>query len=69
MALLKAVALGAVAAISVPYVLGDAEGVVGRAAYYGAIHPVPGEFSLFFSIPIFLVVAAFGWGLLKASER
>lgn len=69
MALLRAVSLGTIAAIAVPFVLRDVGGLLGQAASWWTVRPVPGELGLFFSVPVFLGVAGLGWALLKAAER
>lgn len=68
MALLKAVALGAIGAIAMPFVLRNEAGLIHDAMSYWTVRPVPGQFGLIFSIPVFLVVTALGWILLKIAE-
>ena len=68
MALLKAMALGAIAAISLPFVLHDASGTLGRAVNYGTVHPDAGRFGFPLSIPIFVIVTLFAAAMFRASR-
>ncbi|MFS0736695.1 hypothetical protein ABC347_06570 [Sphingomonas sp. 1P06PA] len=68
MALLKALALGAIGAMAMPFVLRNEAGLIHELMSYWTVRPVPGEFGLIFSVPVFLVVTGFGWVLLKIAE-
>ncbi|MBA3677660.1 MAG: hypothetical protein H0W74_09700 [Sphingosinicella sp.] len=68
MALLRAVALGAVSAVALPYLLDGKAGQLGEAVHYGTI-ALPRGLGLSFSVPIFLGVALFAWIFFKWSDR
>jgi len=69
MALVKAVAAGAVAATAVPYVLHEDEAALGGWIERGLVHFDVGGFHLSWSWPLFCVVTLFAWGLLAWADR
>ena len=69
MALLKAVTLGAMAGIGLPYVARDYPGLWGGLFEVGVIQPLAKVPGLHISIPILATVAIFAWGLFVWAEK
>ena len=69
MALLKAAALGAIAAIGLPYLTRDQSGSWAGTFDVWAVQPIPGHPDLYFSIPVFLVATIFAWALFVWTEK
>lgn len=69
MALLKAGLIGAIAAVSLPYVARNHPGLWGGAFEVGIIRPLAMHPMLHFSIPIFLAVTIFAWGFFVWADK
>jgi len=69
MAALKAIAVGTIAAIALPYLARNDPGLANGIFDIWTIHPVPGTFGLHFSIPIFLLISVFAWALFLWTEK
>lgn len=68
--LLRALLLGAIAAVAVPMVFGGMTGFWGQNwVAWGTIQPVPGSPGLLFSIPVFAGIGFFCWLFLSWSDR
>ncbi|SFS02407.1 hypothetical protein [Sphingomonas jatrophae] len=68
MAVLKAAALGTIAAVAVPTLLADDAGMLSGMLRAGLYRPPLGGAALLVSIPILVTVTALGWLLLRAAE-
>jgi hypothetical protein len=69
MPLTKAVAIGAVAALAVPYALSDLGGRTGDAIRAGLVHIDLGSLQLGWSWTIFAIVTLLAWGALAWASR
>jgi hypothetical protein len=69
MPLVKAVVVGAIAAIAIPFLTRGANGEIGGWAAYGVVHFNAGGTHLAWSWPIFCILTLFTWGLLAAANR
>jgi hypothetical protein len=69
MALGKALLVGAVAAIGVPYVMADETGRLGEWLHRGLVHPAWGEVAIPWSWPLFATVTLFAWGFLAWANK
>ena len=69
MALVKSVALGAVAALAVPYVVGDGAGELSAWIRTGLVRFPFGAVQLAWSWPLFGFVTLFAWGVLAWSNK
>ena len=69
MALVKAVAAGAVAAAAVPYVMHDNPAALGGWLQRGLVHFNVGTVHLGWSWPLFCIVTLFAWAMLAWANR
>jgi len=69
MALVKAVAVGAVAALAIPYVIRGGSGQLVEWLHYGLVNVSAGGWHFAWSWPLFCVVTLFSWGFLAWSNR
>ena len=69
MALVKAVTIGAVAALAIPYVIRGGSGQLVEWLHYGLVHFSIGGWDFAWSWPIFCVVTLFAWGALAWSSE
>ena len=69
MPLVKAVVVGAIAALAIPFLTRGAEGQMSGWIGYGVVHFTVGGTHLAWSWPIFCIVTLFTWGLLAAANR
>jgi hypothetical protein len=69
MALGKALLVGAVAAIGVPYVMAGATGRIGEWLHRGLVHPAIGDVAIPWSWPLFAAVTLFAWGFLAWANK
>ena len=69
MALLKAVGLGGVAAISIPYVMRNSAGELAEAVRDSTMRIAAAGVEIRFSLVIFLAVTLFSWGFFYWSNK
>lgn len=69
MALGKAAIVGLIAALALPSVMRGDAGELGEWAHWWSIRPIPGNFDILFSIPIFVVVTLFAWMFIGWASR
>ena len=69
MALGKAVLIGAVAALDMPFVMHDETGKLGEWMRIGVVETSIGGTRVGWSWMIFLIVTLFAWGLLGWADR
>ena len=69
MALGKAVLIGAIAALAVPYVMRDGTSDISAWVHRGLVDFSLGSVQIGWSWPLFCVVTLFAWGFLAWSER
>ena len=69
MALGKAVMIGAVAAVALPWAMWNESGKLGYWVHLGAIDLSLGSAAIHWSWPIFCVVTLFAWGFLAWANR
>jgi hypothetical protein len=69
MALAKAVAAGAIAALAVPYFLHENPAAMGGWLARGLVHFTLAGVHLTWSWPLFSIVTLFAWGLLAWANR
>jgi hypothetical protein len=69
MALVKAVMIGAIGALAVPYVMRDGTGQVADWARYGLVQLHLEGFHFAWSWPIFCIVTLFAWAMLAWADR
>lgn len=69
MALVRAVALGAVAALAIPYVIRGGTGQLVEWLHYGLVHFSVSGLHFAWSWPLFCVVTLFAWAMLGWSNR
>jgi hypothetical protein len=69
MPLVKAVVVGAIAAIAIPFLTRGADSQSSGWIGYGVVHFTAAGMHLNWSWPIFCVVTLFTWGLLAAANR
>ena len=68
--MLRALLLGAIAALAIPMVFGGITGFWGQTgASWGTVQPFPGSPGLLFSIPVFAGVTFFCWLFFSWSNR
>ena len=69
MAIGKAVMIGAIAALAVPWAMHGEPGKLGDWMQRGLVEFSPGSIHMFWSWPLFCVVTLFAWGFLAWAER
>jgi hypothetical protein len=69
MALGKAVLIGAVAALAIPFVMHGASGQLGDWLRLGVFELSLGDTRIVWSWPLFCAVTLFAWGFLAWAER
>jgi hypothetical protein len=69
MALGKAVVVGAVAALAVPYLMRAKPDALGGWLNRGVVHFAAGDFHFAWSWPLFCAVTLFAWAMLAWSNR
>ena len=69
MALGKAVLVGMVASLALPYVFKDDQGQLGHWAHIGLVRFTIGDTPLGWSLPLFAGVTLFAWLFLAWAER
>ena len=69
MALVKAVVVGAVAALAIPFVMRGDSDQLGEWLRRGVVRLAVADVTLFWSWPIFAAVTLFAWGMLAWSNR
>lgn len=69
MALARAVVVGAVAAIAIPYLNSEDGGQLSEWLGRGVVHFTAGTFHLAWSWPIFCIVTLLAWALLVAAKN
>jgi len=68
MALVKAVVIGAAAAIGLPWLVRDQRDFGGIFDVW-VLRPVPGNLEIHFSIPVFLIITLFAWAIFVWTEK
>ena len=69
MALVKAVAAGAVAAMAVPYLLRNDTTELGQFIRSGTVSFMASDYQLYWSWPLFSIVTLFTWGMLAWANK
>lgn len=69
MALVKAVIVGAVAALAVPYAIRSGSGQLVEWLHYGVVQFSAGGVHLAWSWPLFCIVTLFTWAMLAWANR
>ena len=65
----RAVIVGAIAALAIPYLAGGSDGGLGEWLGRGVVHFSAGGLHFAWSWPIFCVVTLLTWALLAAANR
>ncbi|HEV2745881.1 MAG TPA: hypothetical protein VGW34_01115 [Allosphingosinicella sp.] len=69
MSLPRAAALGAIAALAIPWVMREETGQLGEWVQLGVVRFSAAGLHLLWSWPLFAVVTLFAWGLLAWANR
>jgi hypothetical protein len=69
MAIARAIAIGAAAALAVPYVMRDDPQALGGWIHRGVVNFSVSDYHFSWSWPLFSIVTLFAWGFLAWSDR